>query len=312
MKKKTSITDVLSIFILFSIFIVIYIYKNDITKFIMINVVYKKEMVILDANQYEKTSSYEYVQRTENYEPENKQELLNILFTILNKGWDEFSFYCPMNYDHCMDDLDQIIDDNNILSDINNFVHPFNSFERIYISKNSFGRIQVEVEKTYSDQMIEEINQKADEILKEIIKDDMNDKVKIKTIHDYIINHTSYDEEHAHIIETHSNKQPTYLSNTAYGTLIDGKAICGGYSDAMAVFLNRLGIDNYKISSSNHVWNYVKLDGKWYHLDLTWDDPVVPSGRNVLLHNFFLINTEELREKDTSQHTYNLMVYQEQ
>ena len=60
-----------------------------------------------------------------------------------------------------------------------------------------------------------------------------------------------------------------------------------------------MGIDNYKISSETHVWNAVKLDDKWYHLDLTWDDPISKNGTDSLLYNFFLINSETLLREDT-------------
>ena len=79
----------------------------------------------------------------------------------------------------------------------------------------------------------------------------------------------------------------------------------------MNIYLNTLGIQNYKISSSNHVWNLVNLDGTWYHLDLTWDDPVASDGNQYLLHNFFLISTDELLNLDTVEHTFDKNIYKE-
>ena len=77
----------------------------------------------------------------------------------------------------------------------------------------------------------------------------------------------------------------------------------------MAIFLNRLKLNNYKIASSNHIWNYVKLNDQWYHLDLTWDDPVSTSGENILTHNFFLITSANLEQKATTQHDYDKNIY---
>ena len=79
----------------------------------------------------------------------------------------------------------------------------------------------------------------------------------------------------------------------------------------MAIYLNKLGIKNYKISSEQHIWNYVYLDGRWYHLDLTWDDPVLSSGEEVLSDTYFLITTEELKKLNDSQHNFNTNIYQE-
>ena len=60
----------------------------------------------------------------------------------------------------------------------------------------------------------------------------------------------------------------------------------------MSIFLNKLGIENYKISNKTHIWNLVHINGVWRHLDSTWDDPV--SNNNYNRDTYFLITTEEL------------------
>ena len=129
---------------------------------------------------------------------------------------------------------------------------------------------------------------------------------KIKTIHDYIINNTSYD------VERNDHGTSEYESNTAYGALIEHQAICSGYADAMAIFLSKFNIENYKIASATHVWNAVKINNTWYHLDLTWDDPVSDQGE-ILDHKYFLVTTEELKKTDGElfQHQFDPTVYLE-
>ena len=102
-----------------------------------------------------------------------------------------------------------------------------------------------------------------------------------------------------------------YSSNTAYGVLFEGYGICSGYADAMALFLNYYHIPNYKVVSENHVWNAVYLDGNWYHLDLTWDDPVTENNTNIRLDNFLLITTEQLEQLNTGYHVYDKSIYLE-
>lgn len=308
MKKKKAEKPIL-VFFLFFLLLMVLLFHKQIIEYVVINVIYQKQTVIQDANDYEKQYDYDYVQRTDNFIPKNKQDLLNILYTILNKGWDNFTFYCPSEYENCLNDINELSENNETASNINNFVHPFNSFDKLYIATNSFGKVNIEIEKTYKEDMIAEINEQVDKIIEEEITNTMTMQEKIRAIHDYIINHAKYDIEHATIIEQNLNQKPIYPSSTAYGTLIYGKAICGGYTDTMAIFLNRLGLDNYKISSTNHVWNYVQVDDNWYHLDLTWDDPVLDTNEDVLLHNFFLITSEELKEKDTNQHRYEEEIY---
>ena len=76
----------------------------------------------------------------------------------------------------------------------------------------------------------------------------------------------------------------------------------------MALFLDKLGFKNYKISSAKHIWNAVYIDGEWKHLDLTWDDPIT-DGADRLEYNFFLISDKELESKNTGQHNYNKVIY---
>ena len=79
----------------------------------------------------------------------------------------------------------------------------------------------------------------------------------------------------------------------------------------MAIFLNYYNIPNYKVVSENHVWNAVYINNAWYHLDLTWDDPILSNGENVLEHSYFLITTEKLKSLDTTQHNFNENIFTE-
>ena len=93
--------------------------------------------------------------------------------------------------------------------------------------------------------------------------------------------------------------------------MIEGYGLCGGYTDAMALFLDYYNIPNFKVITENHVWNVVKINDKWYHLDLTWDDPVASSGKDVLEHTFFLITTKKLEGIEKQQHIYDKAVFKE-
>ena len=91
----------------------------------------------------------------------------------------------------------------------------------------------------------------------------------------------------------------------------------------MAIFLTNMGYDNFKIATTNenikepagHVWNAVKINNEWLHLDLTWDDPVSSDGKDYLYHKYFLINTEELILADSNitskEHEFNRAIYSE-
>ena len=89
-------------------------------------------------------------------------------------------------------------------------------------------------------------------------------------IHNYIINNCDYDEEAAENDDVQDNE------NDAYGALVDGKAVCEGYSKAFQILCNKADIDCIQlmgiVDSDNHVWNCVKIGGDWYQIDVTWDD----------------------------------------
>ena len=144
--------------------------------------------------------------------------------------------------------------------------------------------------------------------MKEHINVSMNDKQKIKLFHDYIIENTIYDQNYR--LDMDKSSYPYHPYN-AYGPLVEGKGICSGYSDAMAIFLDKIGVKNFKVSNEEHIWNVVYLDSDWYHIDLTWNDPVISTGEQVLLYDFYLISTSELKNKDTSQHQFNSNNYLE-
>lgn len=79
----------------------------------------------------------------------------------------------------------------------------------------------------------------------------------------------------------------------------------------MQLFLEKLGVKNYRISSSTHEWNLVYVEGNWLHLDLTWDDPIMSDGSNALYHDYFLIDTQNLLSKNDGEHDFDSNIYLE-
>ena len=286
------------------LFILVFIYREPITEYIVEKIIFSKEIYIEEPNQYALDYDFEYIKTTDDFIADNRQEILNIIYTSLNNGYDNFYFYC--HYEECQEDVSDITEPENLIT-ISNYIHPYNTYRRVYVSTNSFDKVEIRIEKSYTNDNINSINQKLDQIIKEIITDDMSDKEKITVFHNYIIDNTVYDSNY---LETNLNDIDN-PSHKALGPLFFGKALCGGYADVMAIFLDRLNIPNYRISSSDHIWNFVYLDNNWYHLDLTWDDPVTDSGVNMRLDTFLLITTEQLENLNTNYHIYDKNVYPE-
>lgn len=302
-------------FIAFIITIIIgiglFFYNDTISNFILVNFIYKREIVVEEANRYQKKQEVRYVKQTDQFEPKNRNDIMNILYTILNNGWNSFTFYCDKEYKNCTEDVSNIIADKSLVSNLNNFVSPYNSYNQLHINYNSYGKITVEVDKIYSSEQIRLTELEIERIMKEIITDNMSTEQKIKAFHDYIINHTIYDSENADKLKANQEIDINANSHNAYGLLYNHISLCGGYSDVMAIFLDKLGIPNIKVSNDSHVWNLVFLNNQWLHLDLTWDDPVTNTHENLLLHNYFLITNQELQTKDSQYHKFDTTIYPE-
>ncbi|UJF36007.1 transglutaminase domain-containing protein [Paenibacillus hexagrammi] len=105
---------------------------------------------------------------------------------------------------------------------------------------------------------------KVSEILSGIIDEGMNDYQKEKAIHDWIVSHIAYDT--------------SLKSHSAYDGLMLGSTVCQGYALLAYEMLSQAGIpvkiEEGRARGQAHAWNLVQLDGAWYQLDCTWDDPV--------------------------------------
>ncbi len=310
--KKKVVTKIISYLFGITILGAIIFYHKEISHFIVKKFIYHDYAIEnINPNAYSLKRNFQLVQITDDFIAKDKKQLLNIFYTILDSGETEFYFYCDENYKECKDDVDSLIpnrdDIDSILSDINNFVHPYNSYKSINVTSNNFGKISVSIQKQYSNDKISEINQYLEDIKKVTIKDNMSEKEKIKAFHDYIVNYTSYDFERAN--NMNAAEFENSITHTAYGLLETKKSLCGGYSDIMSIFLNQLGIANIRISADNHVWNLVSLEDKWYHLDVTWDDPVTNTGEQLLIYDYFLIPYNVLLTTDPIEHKFNADIY---
>ena len=292
--------------IMLVVIILTFIYRDEITNYVTNNIIKQEKQEELKYNDYAKKQDYKYVSIVNDLKINSKDEIKNIFYTILDSGIDSYSFYCDSDYKNCTKDVEQFFNDKDNLSEINNFVHPYNSFKNIKISVTNYGKITLDITHIYNKDEISVVNDQIDTFIKDNINDSMNNEEKIKALHDYIVNNTKFDTE----IENSSDRLNSQ-SYTAYGLLINHKAICGGYTDTMAIYLDKLNIPNLRISTNEHVWNLVYLNDKWLNLDVTWDDPVTSNGTDMLMYDYYLIDTNTLLNKDTTQHNFNKDIYLE-
>lgn len=257
----------------------------------------------LKENDYHTDSYSNVIKDTDDYLVNNKSELINVYYTAVNKGYSDLTFYCAQDYHECMNDINSLDSENGDFSIINQLVNVFNSYSSIESSYYNNKRVDIKIKKRYSDEEITKINNRIEEIINETNINNENDiNNKIKLFHDYLVDHNTYDQD------MEKNGSSNYNSDSAIGPLFEGKAVCSGYSDAMSIFLDKIKVKNIRISTDKHVWNGINLDNKWYHIDLTWDDPIVSDGSNIISYNYYMITTDDLLKKD-EEHNFDRNVY---
>lgn len=106
----------------------------------------------------------------------------------------------------------------------------------------------------------------------QVVRDGMSEEEKVKAIHDYLIYSANYVND--------GNYQSA--ENWAYGAggvLIHKEGVCQSYAIAFYMMAVSAGLDCKFVTGTTkgggHAWNQVKVDGKWYYIDCTWDDPIL-------------------------------------
>ena len=113
------------------------------------------------------------------------------------------------------------------------------------------------------------------------------DLEKVFYVHEWLVQNIAYDREHL--------SDDVQDDHNLRGALLEGTAVCDGYAKTYALTLRKLGITGVLVTSKDigHAWNMVELDGNWYQVDCTWDDPVDGSDQlGYCMHKHLLCTTE--------------------
>lgn len=151
-------------------------------------------------------------------------------------------------------------------------------------TSNGFGTINIKVNCNYkmTAQMEAELDTKVKELVARIAPNSMSESKKELAIHDWIVNNTKYDE--------------SYKIFDPYNTLMKHTGVCEGYSLLAQKMFTTAGIKSTIVEGTAdgeaHAWNLVYIDGKWRHVDCTWDDPV--SSVPVLRHNCYNLTDKQI------------------
>ena len=175
---------------------------------------------------------------------------------------------------------------------------------RVYINSGNEANYLTDefTSKEQVESAIAQIEQVKNQILQNATGDTYQD---IKMVHDYLVDSISYD----------SSLSKPYIYNI-YGALVEKLCVCEGYARSMKYLLDSLDIPctivigkgtNSEGKTENHAWNYVEIEGKWYAIDATWDDPVI-IGNGTLSqsskYRYFLKGSNEMAKDHTPSNTF--------
>lgn len=124
----------------------------------------------------------------------------------------------------------------------------------------------------------------ADSAIASCVADGMSDYEIAKALHDYLALNNEYDMRY------YSGNVPA-ISYTAYGALVNRTSVCAGYALAYERLMDQVGIPCEYVTGMTtngyHAWNIIEIDGEWYHVDVTWDDPT-PDREGYVRYKYFL------------------------
>jgi len=176
------------------------------------------------------------------------------------------------------------------------------------ISKDTKGYVNKVAFQIVSDQTATEISTmtanidiETDAIINDAPK--TTDFDKLKYLHDTLITNIEYNMTATHRF-------------SIYGAIVEHRAVCEGYGESFKLLARKLGIDVICVPSTEHLWNFAKIEDSWYLVDVTFDDPgttnsngevVYASGNgNNIIYTYFLVGQDFFKSHSYSVKTHTI------
>lgn len=152
-------------------------------------------------------------------------------------------------------------------------------------------QIESTVEEDQRDSMKSQLEEAADACIAQT-DETWSDYGRIKSVYEYLVSDVDYDEN-----------APS--SQCVQSALLNHASVCAGYSKAFQYILHRMGyfctyVTGKIRDGGDHAWNIVRIDGNYYHVDVTWGDPVFASGQeegtgiDVMDYNYLCCTDDEI------------------
>ena len=244
-----------------------------------------ESFIVADVNDY--TVKYAYNTLTK-----QQQEVYKLIFDSISNGINKINLE---KFDLSATDIQKIFwacdfDNPRLLTIKTGFSYNYDTKVH-YITVNS-GRTPKQTK-----EILKKINSKINDILIEAQKL-QTDYEKVKFFHDWIVRNTDYIND--------TSKFPREID----GPFLYNVGICEGYSKTFEYLCQLSGINcicvGGKANDGDHMWNMVEVDGNWYHIDLTWDDPF--NNSSIVSHKYFLVSDTQISRNHQINNKFELPI----
>ena len=113
-----------------------------------------------------------------------------------------------------------------------------------------------------------------------------SDEEKVLYVHDRLAAHITY-----------YDGDETEFGRNIYDAFAKSSSVCVGYALGFQYFMDKLDIPCINVTTDDHIWNMVEIDGQWYHVDVTWDDSVEIT-KNTFMHQMILQSDESMAREE--------------
>lgn len=134
------------------------------------------------------------------------------------------------------------------------------------------------------------------------LSESATDEEILRHLHDYVVCNVEYNHEVLKGDNTITDDEDAvYYTQSAYSGLCMDTTVCAGYAEALQLLCNGFGIDSLIVTSSDHMWNKVRINDCWYNVDPTWADNGMTDGvNNPIYYGYYGRSDEFYEEKDTN------------
>ena|GEM_PF-2033450 len=178
-----------------------------------------------------------------------------------------------------------------------------------YIGKNTFesynsktGRIEGQISDSELDAMRKDFDNNIDAALALLAPND-NELMRELKIYNYIADTVKYNDDLMTQVQNNTVKRP--ITKSAYGAAVERSTVCTGFAKLLGVLLNAAGIEclmQYgEMDGEGHQWNIVRLEGRYYHVDVTQPVVIFSGAEATTEYVFFNVSDSEIKDSHTIQ-----------